>query len=416
VRLSFSVAGEQIVCTVAAETLSHKTARPFDRARVAALGRETLQILTRGNRSRKLTESNLADLRHVGEELWRALVPPEAQEELKRGSGPLLLELDEALVAVPWELLYDGEKFLCRRWDIGRAVATAQARRGAVARSVGMPIRILVMVSDPRGDLAEVQAEGEAIAAELDKHTAVRARLVAAPKIEFARRSIKDYDVLHFAGHADYVAGAPDRSGWHLVDGKLSAGEVAGLGGGRPMPILVFSNACQSGHTEPWTADSPSSVYGLANAFLLAGARHYVGTQWEVVDGQSATFAAAFYAELVTGAAIGAAVRRARESVVAQGGEGELAWATYVLYGDPEFAPLKRAESKGILPIPSAKALDVRSSAPWKRPRVREPGGASPAAHPAAKRRRPLVAALLGAAIGIAITAATMAIAFSHCR
>ncbi|MSP60575.1 MAG: CHAT domain-containing protein, partial [Myxococcales bacterium] len=279
-RVSFSVAGDRLVCTVAGETLSQKQSLPFgagEQARVASLGREALAILTRGNRARKLTDANLADLRHVGEELLRALVPPEVQAELRHGSGPLALDLDEALVAVPWELLHDGERFLCRRFEIGRTVATAQARRGAVARAVGTPVRILVLVADPRGDLAEVQAEGEAIAAELDKHTAVRARVSSTPTVEFVRRHLKDYDLVHFAGHADHLPGAPEEGGWHLDDGKLTAGEIAALGGGRPMPIVVFSNACQSGRTEPWTADSPSSVYGLANAFLLAGARHYVG-------------------------------------------------------------------------------------------------------------------------------------------
>ncbi len=418
-RLSFSVADDQLLCTVAEETLSQKLMRPFDRARVAALSREMLQVLTRGNRARKLTDNNLVDLRHVGEELLRLLVPVEVQDELRRGSGPLLLELDEALVAVPWELLHDGEKFLCRRYDVGRSVATRQPRRGSVARSVGTPVRILVLLADPRGDLAEVHAEGEAISSELDRHTAVRARVVAAPRVDFARRSLKDYDVVHFAGHADYVAGAPSEGGWHLTDGKLSAAEIAALGGGRPMPILVFSNACQSGHTEPWTADDAGSVYGLANAFLLAGVRHYVGTQWEVVDGQSATFAAAFYAELVTGAAIGSAVRRAREAVVAQGGEGELAWASYVLYGDPAFAPLKRAEARA-LAIPSAKQLDARASAPWKRPRPRElaqqavttRGAARPAAPPTTGpvtvTKRWLLAGAIGVLLGVFAALAAM--------
>lgn len=415
-RLAFSITGDRLTCTVAGDTLSHKQSLPFDGERVAELGREALAILTRGNKARKLTASNLADLRHVGEELLRALVPPEAQEELRRGSGPLTLELDEALVAVPWELLHDGERFLCRRWDIGRQVATQLPRRGTVARSVGTPVRILVLLSDTRGDLQGVHAEGEAIGAELDKHQAVRARVTSAPTAEFVRRHLKDFDVVHFAGHADHDAGAPAEGGWQLDGGKLTAGEIAGLGGGRPMPILVFSNACQSGHTEPWTADSASSVYGLPSAFLIAGVRHYLGTQWEVVDGQSATFAAAFYAELVAGASIGAAVRRAREAVVAAGGEGDLAWASYVLYGDPSFAPLKRDEARA-LRIPSAKQLDARSSAPWKRPRVRESTslatrGARQAGALVAPRERPsktgalpsrkwLWAALGGMAVGV---------------
>src|SRR5262249_58983301 len=67
------------------------------------------------------------------------------------------------------------------------------------------------------------------------------------------RRSSDLYDVVHSAGHADHVAGAPAQGGWQLADGKLTAGEIASLAGGRPMPLLVFSNACWSGHTGPWS-------------------------------------------------------------------------------------------------------------------------------------------------------------------
>ena len=135
-----------------------------------------------------------------------------------------------------------------------------------------------------------MHAEGEAIIDELEKHPTVKARLATAPDRAFALRYLKDYDVVHFAGHADYVAAAPGQSGWTLADGKLTADEIVKLGGGRPMPMVVFGNACQSGHTTAWDGDT-TAVFGLANAFLTAGVRHYLGTQWEMVDGQSALFA-----------------------------------------------------------------------------------------------------------------------------
>ena len=109
-------------------------------------------------------------------------------------------------------------------------------------------------------------------------------------------------------------------------------------------------------------------MFGLANAFLTAGVRHYVGTQWEIVDGQSALFAAELYRHLTDGKAIGAAVRHARASVIERAGETTLAWASYVLYGDPEVRPLHRPEAKQKLSIPSGAKIAARASAPWKRP------------------------------------------------
>ena len=365
-RLSVSVSGATLAVTFAGETMARKHTLPYDAAATAATARAIVDVLARGNRARTLSDKNLEDLKHHGEALWRTLVPAELHAELARGDS-LALELDEALVAVPWELMFDGAQFLGRRLAVGRIVATRQPRRGDERRTVGTPIRILVMASDPKGDLPEVRAEGEAIIDELEKHATVKARLSNAPDRAFALRYLKDYDIVHFAGHADYVAAEPAKSGWTLADGKLAADEIVKLGGGRPMPMIVFGNACQSGHTAAWDGDT-TAVFGLANAFLTAGVRHYIGTQWEVVDGQSALFAAEFYRHLTDGKAIGAAVRHARTAVVERAGETALAWASYVLYGDPDVRPLHRPEHKGKLSIPSGLKIAARASAPWKRP------------------------------------------------
>jgi CHAT domain-containing protein len=399
VRLSLSVSGATLAVTFAGETMARKHTLPYDAAATAATARAIVDVLARGNRARTLSDKNLDDLRHHGEALWRTLIPAELHGDLQRGDS-LALELDEALVAVPWELMFDGAQFLCRRLSIGRIVATRQPRRGDERRAVGTPIRILVMAADPKGDLPEVRQEGEAIIDELEKHATVKARLSTAPDRAFALRYLKDYDVVHFAGHADYVADAPEKSGWTLADGKLTAEEIVKLGGGRPMPMIVVGNACQSGHTAAWDGDT-TAVFGLANAFLTAGVRHYVGTQWEIVDGQSALFAAEFYRHLTDGKAIGAAVRHARAAVVERAGETALAWASYVLYGDPDVRPLHRPEQKAKLSIPSGLRIAARASAPWKRPAAT--GARALQKLDTAERRLPawIPAALAGLAAGL---------------
>lgn len=358
VRLSFSVFGGRLQCAVAQETLSHKAYLPYDEARILAASRELIAVLTRGNRQRKLTEACLHDLRTIGEELYRQLIPEAAREDLAEADGrPVLLEVDESLVPVPWELLYDGQRFLCRRFDLGRAVSTPQPRRAQGARRMGRPARVLVICSDPRGDLEAVAHEGQAIVDELDPHPDVKVRIVSGRTVDDVRKVVKDYDVVHFAGHADYDRADPEASGWHLADGKLAARDVAALAGGRPMPLVVFSNACQSSHETHWRADDPGRVFGLANAFLLSGVKFYVGTQWEIVDAQSHAFARVFYAELARGRSMGNAVRRAREAVIVAEGEGGLGWAGYVLYGDPAFVPLGASDplrtSSPPLPTPA---------------------------------------------------------------
>jgi CHAT domain-containing protein len=366
IRLSFSAYGGRLTCSVAQETLSHKAVLAFDEARIAAASRDAVAVLTRGNRQRKLTDALVADLRTIGEDLYRALIPASVQHELRLlEKVPLLLDIDEGLVAVPWELLFDGESFLCRRFDLGRAVATPQPLRAQGARRMSNPARMLVLCSDAHGDLPSVVREGHAIEAALEHHPGVRVRVCGAKPLDFIRKSVKDFDIVHFAGHADYDRGDPEASGWHLQDGKFTARDVASLAGGRPMPLLVFSNACQSSHEENWTAADPGRVFGLANAFLLSGVKYYIGTQWEIVDALSEAFATAFYSELARGRSVGAAMRRARGSVVVAEGEGALGWAGYVLYGDPAFVPLTgdaAVSLPGMLKMPTPAEIVSRES------------------------------------------------------
>ncbi len=375
-RLTFELAlgaapeGAMLRVRLGSATVTDEHTLPTSEEKLQRLSRQLVGVLRRGNRARALAEDALSELRFLGEELHRALIPPALEPELRRGTGPLLLDLDEALVPIPFELLFDGEQFLCRRYALGRAVRSTVPRRGPERRALGTPPRALIIAANPRGDLAEVHAESDAIVEALEKER-VRARLSSDTARETLRRELKDFDLVHFAGHADFLADDPAQSGWHLSDGKLTAADVSSLAGGRPMPLVVFSNACQSGRTGAWTDDDARGearrAYGLAGAFLYAGVRHYVGTQWEVIDGHSANFATAFYQNLGSGQAIGAAVRHARDAVIAKGGEGALAWASYVLYGDPADRPLRRGDARQLL-MPSAKELALRESAPWKRP------------------------------------------------
>jgi CHAT domain-containing protein len=368
-RLSLQVAGDALHCLLGHATLSRRHTIPFDRARTQGLAREVVATLRRATHERALADRNLADLRQAGEALYLALLPAEVREALRGHQGALLLELDEILVTVPWELLFDGQQFLCRRLDLGRVVATAQPLRGQPARSVARPLRMLVLAVDPSGALPAVAAEGEALCAAMDAHPGVRALLMADADPETVRRHLKEYDAVHFAGHAHHDPATPSASGWRLRGSDLTAADVVALAGGSPLPLIVFANACRSTATDAWVGDDPAQVYGLANAFLLAGVRYYVGTQWDITDGSGQELGVRFWGGIAAGLAVGAALRRARDEVATAGGEGRLGWAPYVLYGDPSFAPLGApAAAAGVSQMfPRPGSLARRPSAPYKR-------------------------------------------------
>ena len=82
--------------------------------------------------------------------------------------------------------------------------------------NVANTAKLLVVLANPRGDLPEVDGEGAEILAELEGHASVRARMVSGRAVDFVRRELKDFDFVHFAGHADHVPTDPAAAGVHL--------------------------------------------------------------------------------------------------------------------------------------------------------------------------------------------------------
>lgn len=371
-KLTFSVSGTQLRCVEDRTPLGRRHLLPYDPPRVVELSAELLAVLERANRARTLSDANLANLKLAGEELARQLIPKDLQSRLRDSMGSLALTIDEELAPVPWELLYDGEQFLCQRFDLGRHLIADWQPNATVWRPAELrqPLRMLVICSDTRGDLERLEQECTGLLSTMDAHPdKLSVRLLRAQDLESVRRALKSYDLVHFAGHADYDPTDPGGAGWHLGDGKLTADEIATLGMARPMPLLVFSNACQTGLAGPWDANRRGRVLGLAGAFLLSGSRFYVGTQWELVDGIGAQVATHFYDALVRGANVGAALRAARMRVIDDGGEETLGWAGYVLYGDPTYVPLPAtgsAQKSDGRPGATGR-LGIRATLPWKR-------------------------------------------------
>jgi len=372
-KLTFSVAGADLRCVEDRVPLARRHVLPYDPARVAELSSELLGALERANRARTLSDANLANLKLAGEELERLLIPADLQKRLRSTMGSMCLAIDAELAPVPWELLYDGEQFLCRRFDLGRRLITDWPPGATVWRptELQLPLRMLVICSDTRGDLERLEQECTGLLSTLDEHRdQLSVRLLRAQDLESVRRALKSYDLVHFAGHADYDPEDAGGAGWHLGDGKLTADEIATLGMARPMPVLVFSNACQTGLAGPWGPNRRGRVLGLAGAFLLSGSRFYIGTQWELVDGIGAQVAAHFYDALVRGANVGAALRAARLRIIEDEGEESLGWATYVLYGDPTYVPLPvtgKAQTTDGARGGATGRLGMRATLPWKR-------------------------------------------------
>jgi hypothetical protein len=353
--------------------------RPVELARVRSLTAKMTAVLNRANRWGDMDQGSWDLLRQHGQLLFDEVLPADLKTSLRETAGAdLVLVLDEALVFVPWELMHTGRGFLGLEMAVGRIVRSEERVLGGPRPVPDGPWRMLILC-DPRGDLMGSYYEGVMLRDELDDargHLAIDMRS-SEIGVEDAKRLVREYDILHYAGHAELHADRPDQSGWLLADGLLTPAAVIDLAGGAAFPRLVFSNACRSGQLAGPLISGPEAelTFSIANAFLLSGVRHYVGTLWDVPDEPACHFSLSFYASLVAGRSLGSALQDARSALRARYGEDTVLWASWVLYGDPSVPCFEaRPVTEGSERLPSAMTPPPRdpeaSTAPEPRAAV----------------------------------------------
>ena len=194
---------------------------------------ELVDTLNRFNQKGRITRDAVLKMREIGQILYDRLFSPAIKEKLESTEAEFLcLNLDESLVHIPWELLNDGRNFLCRRFAMGRMLKTRQSLIGNRTRDLARPLKMLV-VADPTGDLNGAYTEGIRIRDFLEPYVddisvALRSNNIFAGSI---RGKMRNFDIVHFAGHADYQPENAEESGWRLSDGILKAKDILNIAG-----------------------------------------------------------------------------------------------------------------------------------------------------------------------------------------
>jgi class 3 adenylate cyclase/tetratricopeptide (TPR) repeat protein len=347
INLEFNLEGEQLkISAHEARPGEEITMRRYETTAISMANIEQrchqlVETLNKANRRGRVTHQVLTKLRDIGQIMYDELLTFNVKEALRNSSSEnLIITIDDQLIHIPWELLHDGNQFLCLRFNMGRVVRTRQPISGAHRRKLEQPLDMLIL-ADPTGDLKGAYTEGIQIRDFMDQspeliRTTLRSSDATSESITI---KLRNYDLIHFAGHSDYDLLHPQNSGWRLQGGLLKTDDIIRMAGSAGMPAMVFANACQSARTERWNLQESfeKKIFGMANAFLVAGVKHYIGTFWEVPDEPSSRFAIEFYNCLFGDLSVGEALRKARQALIALYGEETIVWASYVLYGDPTF-------------------------------------------------------------------------------
>lgn len=265
------------------------------------------------------------DVAARGRELATAVLPGAVRERLRdTSSRALRLHVDDTTVRVPFEVAMvpgpgGSEQPLGCAFAIGRVVSAPDVEGASATATTG---REVVVIADPAGDLSAAREEGELVAKLYESVGAPVRRLIGPTTREAILAAVTDAAIVHLASHVER-----ERFGIVASDGIID-GPALRAAFQTHVPGLVIANACHASTAAPWATTT------FTRALLDAGVPHVLAPLWGVPDKDALAFALRFTEGALAGLPIGEAVRRARVDVRAQS-VGPLAWAGYVLFGDP---------------------------------------------------------------------------------
>ncbi|HYM74904.1 MAG TPA: CHAT domain-containing protein [Candidatus Dormibacteraeota bacterium] len=277
--------------------------------------------------------SPLAVVRSASRELYRTLIEP-VEADL-RPHQPLIVETDEALSVVPFQVLVDGAgRYLQDDRPISYlpGLAYYTDSRTRVDR-ISADSSALVVASGGEPDeqlrpLADAVAEARNVA-----HHFGQAKMLTDDQASRSAISsrLSSTEVFHFAGHA---LGGEGRAGLLVSpEGhgpRRNIFDAEALGNvSMPRLSLAVLSACS---TENGPEGGSQDYGSLARAFLSQGVPHVLATRWNVDSASSAFLMESFYNNLISGMPVSQALAQA-ESALRQKEPHPYYWAPFDAFG-----------------------------------------------------------------------------------
>ncbi len=334
--------------TASLKTYSECTINPQATEKIS---QEITTILNKQDKKSHIGEESLLELKKAGQLLYDQLLTRVIKERLKNESLiDLILTVDEKLISIPWELLYDGRDFLCLKFNLGRLIRTEREIKLPQYRELSYPLKMLI-IANPTGDLNSSYQEGLHIKNYLTKSKLINVNFKAYDvDTIYLKKNLRDYDIIHFAGHCEYNSRKFSTSGWVLSDGRMELEDFQLMAQTQALPSVIFANACQSAKAGITFVDPNRQgyIYNMAYALLFSGVRHYIGSSFRLDDTLAFQLAREFYTQIIEGKSIGEALSHARINLIKKYSYDTVAWGSYILYGDPSFV-LSKPKPKAVI-------------------------------------------------------------------
>jgi hypothetical protein len=269
-------------------------------------------------------------IKGLGHYIYENIIPLEIRSTLKTipRDSVILLDLDDNASMVPWELIHSERNFLCLDYVLSRT--KPDKIRGVNSKVKAIP---LLLIADPTGDLYGSQIEANYIIGQV-RGTNIRvsrygSEITKKKYLELLKSGT--YEIIHYSGHSGSSTD-PGKSHHKFMDGDLFGFEIEKVKGIK-MPMLVFSNSCQSAELN-LEHDEVGNT-SLAGSYLSAGVSSSIAAIWFVSDDGAAQFSSDFYRFMIFGSTLGESLLRARRNSYKKWGLQDYIWGSYIFYGDP---------------------------------------------------------------------------------
>ena len=251
----------------------------------------------------------------------------------------LRFDVDEAVDGLPWEALHDGKDFIALEVRFVRSIGISH-RSFAIAPENPSNLGILLVGSDPRGDLPGTTTEINAISQLLAEVGTQKVETLTGSDANrhniMDRLSSGNFNVLHYSGHSVFDTDHPYQSYLELAnDTKLYLHEFEDFvhqKNTKNQLSLVFLNSCQSGRVG--MEEKTGKNLSMCRILRHAGVSSVIGMLWNVSDAAAAQVASTFYNSLVTSEQfdVAEAMRQTREKVASERAWADGSWLAPILY------------------------------------------------------------------------------------
>ncbi len=292
------------------------------------------QLSASGSSAWQGHEQSLARER-LGREVFQQLIPVSIRRLLVQAGGAAMqLQINEALLGVPWEWAFDGQHYLGQKFALYRQLLRegpqARGRIRPVGYSRHLKVLILYDAADPALDQAYVQALGKRL--DPIEGLSARAMAVTEESRDALLRHIGHSDIVHCLGSLPRLLASPQGAQSRSASGAVpvSISEIVELT--EPPRLLILE----------WASGSSQGSDGLAWHPALAQVASAAGIdtllRWGPGSAQASSGPMAdFYAALAAGKRLGealVALRRAAEDTALVSQTAPILGPELVCYGD----------------------------------------------------------------------------------